>query len=451
MTHYDLFVIGAGSGGVRAARMAAVSGAKVAIAEDRYMGGTCVNVGCVPKKLYVYASEYSHQIKDAAGFGWQVGEPTHNWSALVDAKKAEIARLNGIYDNLLGGVDVTVYNARATIASPTTVLVDGETISADKILVATGGWPFLPEIPGVEHTVTSNEIFDLEAFPKRILIVGGGYIAVEFAGIFNGLGSKTTLSYRGAQFLKNFDEEIVTALSDEMTKSGIEIALNDYPTAFEKNADGSIRVEFKNAAAAEYDAVLMATGRVPNVKGLGLEEQGVQLGRNQSIQVNSGYQTNIPSIFALGDVVEDSWQLTPVATSEAMVFVRRWFGSEGDAEMDYRDIPTAIFSQPNIGTVGLIEREAKEQGIEFNVYVSNFKAMRHTLSGRDERTLMKLLVRKDDQRVIGCQMLGPDAGEIVQGLAVAIKAGATKADFDATVGIHPTAAEEFVTMRTVTR
>ncbi len=451
MTHYDLFVIGAGSGGVRAARMAAATGAKVAIAEDRYMGGTCVNVGCVPKKLYVYASEYSHQIKDAAGFGWQVGEPTHNWSALVDAKKAEIARLNGIYDNLLGGVDVTVYNARATIASPTSVLVDGETISADKILVATGGWPFVPEIPGVEHTVTSNEIFDLETFPKRILIVGGGYIAVEFAGIFNGLGSKTTLSYRGAQFLKNFDEEIVTALSDEMTKSGIEIALNDYPTAFEKNADGSIRVEFKNAAAAEYDAVLMATGRVPNVKGLGLEEQGVQLGRNQSIQVNSGYQTNIPSIFALGDVVEDSWQLTPVATSEAMVFVRRWFGSEGDAEMDYRDIPTAIFSQPNIGTVGLIEREAKEQGIEFNVYVSNFKAMRHTLSGRDERTLMKLLVRKDDERVIGCQMLGPDAGEIVQGLAVAIKAGATKADFDATVGIHPTAAEEFVTMRTVTR
>ncbi|MGB0966456.1 MAG: glutathione-disulfide reductase [Litorivicinus sp.] len=451
MKHYDLFVIGAGSGGVRAARMAAATGAKVAVAEDRYMGGTCVNVGCVPKKLYVYASEYRHQIQDAAGFGWQVQAPTHDWSALVEAKKQEIARLNGIYNRMLDGAEVTVYNARASILSANQVQVGDEVISADKILVATGGWPFMPEIPGIEHTVSSNEIFDLEVFPQRILIVGGGYVAVEFAGIFNGLGARTTLSYRGDRFLKNFDEEIVEALAHEMTQSGIEIALNDYPTAFEKQTDGSIRVDFKHASSAEYDAVLMATGRVPNVNGLGLDALGVEMGRNNAIKVNSGYQTNVPSIFALGDVVEDSWQLTPVATSEAMVFVRRWFGSESDAQMDYRDIPTAIFSQPNIGTVGLIEREAREQGIEIDVYVSNFKAMRHTLSGRDERTLMKLLVRRSDQRVIGCQMLGPDAGEIVQGLAVAIKAGATKDDFDATVGIHPTAAEEFVTMRSVTR
>lgn len=451
MKKFDLFVIGAGSGGVRAARMAAATGASVAVAEDRYMGGTCVNVGCVPKKLYVYASEYSHQMEDAKGFGWNVQAPSHNWQALVDAKTAEISRLNRIYDSMLDNADVTVFNARATIAGPSLIQVGDEQVQADKILIATGGWPFLPDIPGIEHTVTSNEIFDLPSFPKRILVVGGGYVAVEFAGVFNGLGAQTTLSYRGSMFLKNFDQEIVGALSEEMTKSGIELAFDDYPTRFEKQADGSIRVEFKEADSADYDAVLMATGRVPNVKGLGLEALGVETTRNGAIKVDSGYQTNVPNLYALGDVIEDSWQLTPVATSEAMVFVRRAFGSEADAEMDYRDIPTAIFSQPNIGTVGLIEQEARDQGIDMDVYVSNFKAMRHTLSGRDERTLMKLLVRKDDQRVIGCQMLGPDAGEIVQGLAVAIKAGATKADFDATVGIHPTAAEEFVTMRTVTR
>ena len=451
MKHYDLFVIGAGSGGVRAARMAAATGAKVAIAEDRYMGGTCVNVGCVPKKLYVYASEYAHQFEDARGFGWNLERPAHDWSQLVSAKKNEISRLNGIYDNLLAGANVELFNARATVVDANTIQVGDTQVSADKILIATGGWPFVPDIPGAELTVTSNEIFDLDVFPKRILIVGGGYVAVEFAGIFNGLGSQTTLSYRGDRFLKSFDQEIVSALAVEMEKSGIELALNDYPTGFSQQPDGAIRVSFKQAESAEYDAVLMATGRVPNIKGLGLENLGVDMADNGAIRVNSAYQTSVDSIFALGDVVEDSWQLTPVATSEAMVFVRRWFGEDADATMDYRDIPTAIFSQPNIGTVGLIESEAREQGIEIDVYVSNFKAMRHTLSGRDERTLMKLIVRQSDQRVLGCQMLGPDAGEIVQGLAVAIKAGATKADFDATVGIHPTAAEEFVTMRSVTR
>ena len=451
MKHYDLFVIGAGSGGVRAARMAAATGAKVAIAEDRYMGGTCVNVGCVPKKLYVYASEYAHQFEDARGFGWNIERPAHDWSQLVSAKKNEISRLNGIYDNLLAGANVELFNARATVVDANTVQVGDTQVSADKILIATGGWPFVPDIPGAELTVTSNEIFDLDVFPKRILIVGGGYVAVEFAGIFNGLGSQTTLSYRGDRFFKSFDQEIVSALAVEMEKSGIELALNDYPTGFSQQPDGAIQVSFKQAESAEYDAVLMATGRVPNVKGLGLENLGVDMADNGAIRVNSGYQTSVDSIFALGDVVEDSWQLTPVATSEAMVFVRRWFGEDADATMDYRDIPTAIFSQPNIGTVGLIESEAREQGIDIDVYVSNFKAMRHTLSGRDERTLMKLIVRQSDQRVLGCQMLGPDAGEIVQGLAVALKAGATKADFDATVGIHPTAAEEFVTMRSVTR
>ena len=451
MKKFDLFVIGAGSGGVRAARMAAATGASVAVAEDRYMGGTCVNVGCVPKKLYVYASEYRHQIEDAAGFGWQIPAPSHDWSALVQAKTAEISRLNGIYDSMLEGADVTVFNARAHIAGPQRIQVGDERVHAEKILIATGGWPFLPDIPGIEHTVTSNEIFDLPEFPERILVVGGGYVAVEFAGVFNGLGSQTTLSYRGPMFLKNFDQEIVGSLAEEMRKAGVNLAFDDYPTAFVRTAEGAIRVDFKHAESAEFDAVLMATGRAPNVQGLGLETLGVATTAQGAIKVDSGYQTNVPGVYALGDVIEDSWQLTPVATSEAMVFVRRAFGSEDQAEMDYRDIPTAIFSQPNIGTVGLIKQEAKDQGIAIDVYVSNFKAMRHTLSGRDERTLMKLLVRKDDQRVIGCQMLGPDAGEIVQGLAVAIKAGATKADFDATVGIHPTAAEEFVTMRSVTR
>ena len=448
MQHFDLFVIGAGSGGVRAARTAAATGARVAVAEDRYMGGTCVNVGCVPKKLYVYASEYAHQFQDAEGFGWSLGPARHDWSKLVDAKKAEIARLNGIYDGLLSRVDVTVFNARARVTGPTTVEVDGETISADRILIATGGWPRMPDLPGIEHCVSSNEIFDLPEFPQRILVVGAGYVAVEFAGIFNGLGSEVTLSYRGPRILRNFDPEIVDALSAEMEKTGIKIALNDSPRAIVRQDDGSLRVEFADREPQVVDCVLMAVGRVANTTGLGLENAGVETHDDGSIPVDSGYQTNVPSVFALGDVVGGQYQLTPVATSEAMVFVRRQFGDESGASMDYRDIPTAVFSQPNIGTVGLTEQEARDAGHDIQVFKSGFRAMRHTLSGRDERTLMKLIVDAPSQRVIGCQMLGPDAGEIVQGLAVAIKAGATKQHFDDTVGIHPTAAEEFVTMRT---
>lgn len=451
MKEFDLFVIGAGSGGVRAARMAAATGAKVAVAEDRYMGGTCVNVGCVPKKLYVYASEYAHSFADARGFGWDVKVEGHNWQALVEAKKAEISRLNGIYNNMLDNTGVEVFNARATLVGPNEVEVGGERVKATRILVATGGWPYMPALPGIEHAVSSNEIFDLEAFPQRILIVGGGYVAVEFAGVFNGLGSQVHLSYRGPQVLKSFDQDMVLALQEEMRKNQIDLRLNEIPQSIEKLADGSLRVHMKDGEPLEVDQVLMATGRQANTAGLGLESAGVETRKNGSIPVDDGYQTNVPSVFALGDVIGHNYQLTPVATSEAMVFVARQFGGDAERLMDYRDIPTAIFSQPNLGTVGLLEDEAKEKGHDVDVYLANFKAMKHTLSGRDERTLMKLVVDSDNDRVLGCQMLGADAGEIIQGIAVALKAGATKAQFDATVGIHPTSAEEFVTMRSKTR
>lgn len=373
MADYDLFVIGAGSGGVRAARMAAATGAKVAIAEDRYMGGTCVNVGCVPKKLYVYASEYAHQFQDAKGFGWSVAEPQHNWSQLVSAKKHEIARLNKIYEGLLDNVDATLYDGRAVVTGPNSVQVNGQTVTADRIMVATGGWPRMPDLPGIEHAVSSNEIFDLEHFPQRILVVGGGYVAVEFAGIFNGLGAKVTLSYRGGRILRSFDPEIVDVLGAEMDKNGIDIRLNDSPRSLTKNDDGSITVTFKDREPQTVDAVLMAVGRVANTANLGLDNAGVQLREDGSIPVDDGYQTNVPSVFALGDVIGGQYQLTPVATSEAMVFVARQFGDASDAAMDYRDVPTAIFSQPNIGTVGLTEGEARDAGHDIQVFKSGFK------------------------------------------------------------------------------
>ena len=334
MKEFDLFVIGAGSGGVRAARMSAGAGARVAIAEDRYMGGTCVNVGCVPKKLYVYASEYAHAFSDAKGFGWDVSVGGHDWSALVASKKAEISRLNGIYNTMLDNTGVELFNARAKIVGPNEVEVGGERVKAKRILVATGGWPYMPAIEGIEHAVSSNEIFDLEHFPKRILIVGGGYVAVEFAGVFNGLGSQVHLSYRGARVLKSFDEDMVLALQDEMRKNKIDLRLNEVPERIEKLEDGSLRVHMKGAEALEVDQVLMATGRQANTSGLGLESAGVETRKNGSIPVDDGYQTNVPSVFALGDVIGHNNQLTPVPTSEAMVIVARQNGGDAKREMD---------------------------------------------------------------------------------------------------------------------
>ncbi|TCK09504.1 glutathione-disulfide reductase [Marinobacterium mangrovicola] len=446
---YDLFVIGAGSGGVRAGRMAAGRGVKVAIAEDLYLGGTCVNVGCVPKKLYVYASHYADGFHEAKGFGLEAGDVKFDWPTLRDNKKTEISRLNGIYGNMLRNSGCDLIDGRAVVTGPNSVEVAGKTYTAERILVATGGWPFVPEFPGSEHVISSNEVFDLESFPQKVVVVGGGYIAVEFAGIFAGLGAHTELLYRGDMILRGFDEEIRQFTAKEIVKKGVNLSLNTNVVRIDKQADGSLLVEYTDGRKVEADQVLYATGRTPKTGGLGLEEAGVALADNGAIKVNDNFQSSVPSIYAIGDVI-DRVQLTPVALAEGMALVRHLY-AEGSAKVDYELIPTAVFCQPNIGTVGITEEQARERYDEIEVYCSEFRAMKHTLSGSDERTLMKLIVDKATDRVVGVHMVGDDAGEIIQGIAVALKAGATKAVFDSTIGIHPTAAEEFVTMRQPTR
>ncbi len=441
---YDLFVIGAGSGGVRAARMAAGFGAKVAVAEDRYMGGTCVNVGCVPKKLYVYASEFRHAFEDARGFGWDSQVPGFTWETLRDNKKQEISRLNAIYDNLLGGVNAEVINGRASIVDAHTVEVNGQHYTAEKILVATGGWPRRDSRPGAELGVNSNEIFDLDEFPKRILIAGGGYIAVEFAGIFNGLGAQVTQAYRGPLFLRGFDQDIREFAAQELPKSGIDLRFNTIIESVERTADGLL-CKLSDRTEMVVDQVLYAIGREPHTEGLGLENVNVALDDKGYIKVDDEFRTSEPSIYAVGDII-GGMELTPVALAEGMSFARKQFGPE-QKEVEYDFIPSAVFCQPNIGTVGFTEEQALEEFGQVTLYKSNFRPMKHTISGRDEKTFMKLIVDNASDRVVGVHMMGPDAGEIIQGIAIALKAGATKATFDATIGIHPTAAEEFVTMR----
>jgi glutathione reductase (NADPH) len=441
---YDLYVIGAGSGGVRCARMSASYGARVAVAEELYLGGTCVNVGCVPKKLFSYGSHYPAAFEDAAGYGWNVGESTLDWKRLIENKNREIERLNDIYRTILGNSDVTIHEARASLKDAHTVLVGGEEVTADKILVATGGWPTVPDFPGKEHAITSNEAFFLEDLPKRVIMVGGGYIAVEFAGILHGYGSHVTQLYRGDMFLRGFDQDLRSHLAAEMLKQGIDLRFNANIASLEKTADGIVAT-LEDGSTLEADVVMYATGRVPNTRNIGLEELGVEIKKDGSIVVDDQFKTSVDNIYALGDVI-DRFQLTPVAIAEAMVLSGNLFNGQ-NLSTDYADIPTAVFSHPNIGTVGLSEEQAREEYADIDVYKSDFKPMLHTLSGRDERTLMKLIVDKASDRVVGCHMVGPDAGEIIQGMGVALKAGATKAQFDATVGIHPTAAEEFVTMR----
>ncbi|MFK7976200.1 MAG: glutathione-disulfide reductase [Halioglobus sp.] len=441
---FDLFVIGAGSGGVRAARIAAGFGARVAVAEDRYMGGTCVNVGCVPKKLYVYASEFGKGFKDAQGFGWDSDVPSFHWSTLRDNKKTEIARLNDIYRNMLAGTDVTVVDGRATIVDANTVEVAGQQYTAAKLLIATGGWPHIPDFEGSEHAITSNEIFDLEQFPEKIVIVGGGYIAVEFAGIFNGLGAQTTQLYRGPLFLRNFDADIRAHAAQEIPKTGVDLRFNINVEAIEKS-DNALSVTLTDGSKIEADIVLYATGRKPHLEGLGLENVDVALNDNGTVKVDDHYTTSEPTIFALGDVT-GGLELTPVALAEGMSFARRQFGDTQQI-VDYDFVPTAVFCQPNIGTVGFTEEEARETFGDVTLFKSEFRPMKHTISGRDERTFMKLIVETATDKVVGVHMMGPDAGEIIQGIAIALRAGATKAVFDTTIGIHPTAAEEFVTMR----
>lgn len=455
----DLLVIGGGSGGVRAARMAASRGARVVLAEAggvAGLGGTCVNVGCIPKKLYSYAAHYAEAFEESRGFGWDAAPPRLDWCRLKDNRRAEIARLNSVYQKLLSGSGVETVFGRAQLLDAHTAQVDvdhagaraARRVTARHILVATGGRPAVPEFPGREHAVTSNEMFDLDPFPARLLVVGGGYIACEFASIFNGLGSRVTQLYRGRQVLRGFDDDVRAFLGAELVKKGIDLRLDAQVSAVERTAAG-LRVTLHGGGDVEVDALLCATGRVPNAEGLGLERAGVAQGEQGAVLVDGQYRTSVPSIYAVGDVTARV-QLTPVALGEAMAVVDHLFGpSAGKAlrRMDYEFIPTAVFTHPSVGTVGMTEAEARKALGAVTIYRSDFRALKHTLTGGSERTMMKLVVEATTDRVVGLHMVGAEAGEIVQGFAVAMKAGATKADFDRTVGIHPTAAEEFVTMR----
>jgi glutathione reductase (NADPH) len=444
---YDLFVLGAGSGGVRASRICAQYGAKVAVAEDTYLGGTCVNVGCVPKKLFVYGSHFAEDFEDAAAYGWNVAAESFDWNRLRDNKTKEIERLNGVYANLLDNAGVDRRWGSARLLDAHTIAVGDETFSADKVLIATGSWPYVPEFPGREHTITSNEAFYLEDLPKKAVVVGGGYIAVEFAGIFAGLGVDVDLVYRGPLFLRGFDNGVREFVKDELASKNINLRFET--TVDEISLRGDTRVlHLSDGSTLDADLVLYATGRRPRSGGLGLEEVGVATKDNGAVIVDDYYQTSVSNIYAIGDVI-DRLQLTPVAIAEGMCIANNLFTTNAPRNVNYENVATAVFCQPNIGTVGPTEEEAAALYPQLQVFESTFRPMKHTMTGRGERTLMKLLVNGEDDRVVGAHMVGPEAGEIIQGLAIAIGAGVTKAQFDLTIGIHPTAAEEFVTMRTV--
>lgn len=442
---YDLFVIGVGSGGVRAARMSAQYGARVATAEDKYMGGTCVNVGCVPKKLFVYASHFSEEYHHAEGFGWGSAAPDFDWNVLLNNKNKEIKRLNGVYRGLLDNAGVTHFDGRARIVDAHHLSINEQVVSTEKILIATGGWPSVPDFPGREHVITSNEAFFLETLPNKVLVVGGGYIAVEFAGIFKGMGVDSHLSYRGPLFLRNFDQDVREIVRDELDKKGVQLHFESNVEKIEKLKDDSLQVFFGDGTEMQTDLVLYATGRKPSVDDIGLENVSVDCRDNGAIIVDDEFRTSEPNIFALGDVT-GKIQLTPVAIAEAMAFSSTQFKGQPRV-MDYDGIATAVFCQPNIGTVGLTEAQAREKYDDVEIFRSVFRPMKHTLSGSDEKNMMKIIVDKASDKIIGVHMVGSEAGEIIQGIAIAFKAGVTKAIFDSTIGIHPTTAEEFVTMR----
>ncbi|MCW1840025.1 glutathione-disulfide reductase [Prosthecomicrobium hirschii] len=448
MSHdYDLFVIGAGSGGVRAARIAAQHGARVAIAEEYRIGGTCVIRGCVPKKLMVYASRFADEFADAAGFGWTVGETRFDWATLIANKDREIARLEGIYRSNLAKAGVTILESRAVVVGPHAVelVATGERITAGTILVATGGRAEVDErLDGVEHVVTSNEMFHLEHQPRRLVVAGGGYIAVEFASLMAGLGTETTLVYRGEEILRGFDREVRRHVHAELERRGVRIICGDIFSRIEKTADG-LDVTLRSGGRLVADTVMMAIGRRPNTAGLGLEAAGVVLDAKGAVVVDAQSRSSVPSIYAVGDVT-DRFNLTPVAIREGHAFADTVFGGR-PVTVDHRLVPTAVFTTPEVGTVGLTEDAVIETGRAYDVYRATFRPMRATLSGREERMLMKLLVDGETDRVLGCHIVGPDAGEMVQLIGIALKMGATKADFDATMAVHPTAAEELVTMR----
>jgi glutathione reductase (NADPH) len=443
---FDLFTIGGGSGGVRASRVSASYGARVAVAEDGRFGGTCVNVGCIPKKLFSYAARYREEFETARAFGWTTtDEPRFDWRTLLANKDREIARLNGVYERLLENAKVTIMRTRAVVRGSHEVETGGRTYTARHILVATGSWPQVPGIPGRELAITSNEAFHLERLPASVIVVGGGYIAVEFASIFNGLGVKTTLAYRGAKLLRGFDHELGERLAGEMAKKGVGILLNTNVTGLAKRADGSIDATLTDGSCVPVGAVMFATGRKPNTHNLGLESAGVKRAADGAIVVDPYSKSSIDSIHAIGDAT-NRLNLTPVATAEGMALAKTLFGGNPVA-MDHDNVPTAVFSDPNIATVGLGETAARERLGAVDIYKTAFRSLKHSLTSSEEKTFMKLVVDAKTQRVVGAHMLGPDAGEIIQGIAIAVKLGATKPQFDATIGIHPTAAEEFVTLR----
>ena len=448
MTQYDfdLFVIGGGSGGVRAGRIAASHGARVGVAEERYMGGTCVNVGCIPKKLLSYSAGFGHGFMDSAGYGWDCTADKFSWPDLIHNKDVEIDRIGGVYRRMMENAGVKVYDARAVLADAHTVaLSTGERFSAERVLIATGGWPNMPDIPGKDLAITSNEVFHLSELPKRVVVVGGGYIAVEFAGIFEGLGSKVTLMHRGMAILTAFDRDLGAALLKEMHAHGIAVRLHCVITRLDKTETG-IRVTCNDGSEIEADCVLYATGRTPLTQGLGLEALGVALDPQRAVIVNDDDQTNLAWLYAVGDVT-NQLNLTPVATAKGQALAERLFAGS-KRHINLENVPTAIFSSPPIATVGLSEDQAIERGLNFSVYKQSFRPLKHRLSMRDQQTVMKLIVDRVSDKVLGCHVIGDDAAEMMQGFAVALVAGATKAMFDQTIGIHPTSAEEFVTMRT---
>jgi glutathione reductase (NADPH) len=442
---FDMFTIGAGSGGVASSRRAGSYGARVGICEESRVGGTCVIRGCVPKKLLVYGAQFADAFADSVGFGWEPQMPKFDWRKLIDNKDVEIDRLNGIYKKLLADSSVTLFESHGRLIDPHTVEIGGgKRVTADTILIATGAHPVVPDVPGVEHAITSNEAFHLEGLPRRIVIVGGGYIAVEFAGIFATLGAEVTLIIRGDDLLRGFDDDIRVALALEMRARGITIHPRCHVTAIERTRAG-LAITTSQGEAISADQIMYATGRRPNTRELGLAEIGVRLDEKGAVAVDEWSRTAVPNIYAIGDVT-DRLNLTPVAIAEGRALAETLF-NDNPMNVDHETVPTAVFSQPPVGTVGLTERAARARHGTVDVYRTRFKPMKNILAGRDERTMMKLVVDRASDRVLGCHMVGADAPEIVQGIAIALKCGATKRQFDQTIGIHPTAAEEFVTMR----
>jgi glutathione reductase (NADPH) len=442
---FDLFVIGAGSGGVRAARIAAGYGARVGICEESRVGGTCVIRGCVPKKLLSYAAHFSEEIEDAAGYGWDIPQATFDWQKLIAAKDDEIDRLNGIYLRLLDDSGVRLYQERGVLLDNNTLQLGNGTITAETILIATGGRPWVPKIPGTEHAITSDEAFHLERLPKRVAIVGGGFIACEFAGIFNGLGSEVHQLYRGDAILRGFDDDVRQFVGQEQVKKGIDLMLDTDVTAIERTEDGLV-LDLADGKTLVVDTVMYATGRVPNVRNLGLQNTDVEARAQGSVIVDEFSKTSVDNIYAVGDVTHRI-NLTPVAIHEGHAFADTLYGGN-PRPVNHEYVPSAVFSQPPVGTVGFSEEDACIHYGNCEVYRSEFTPMKHTLSGRDEKMLMKLVVASESRMVVGIHIVGMDAPEIVQGFAVAVKFGLTKEQFDSTIGIHPTAAEELVTMKT---